>query len=201
MPTYEAPPSARKVGLRQARIEWNRDAVGAIVLGMADAVEQVMAAVIADASAAAPRDPEAAAERGVPMLADTARISVFAGGVNKSGRAASLLVSGTTERMASRNKPPGARTPVDQVVGFAMFDSPLAHLVELGTVKMSAHPFLVPALNRHISGLGDVVRPAIGKRLAGSVQSVWARNPKTPPPPGGNPLASILLAEMARLRR
>lgn len=200
MATWTPPPSARVTGLRQARIVWNRDAVGAAVLGMADAMEQVMAAIAEDAAASAPEDAEAAAKRGVPMLKDTGRVAVFAGGVNKSGKAASLLVSGTTARTQAGNKPKGARTPVDQVVGFVMFDSPLAHLQELGTVKMNAHPFLTPSFNRHVGGLGRAVPVAIGKRLAGSAQSAWARQPGKPPPAASESLAAVLRAEAARLR-
>jgi len=200
MATWTPPPSAKVTGLRKARIVWNRDAVGAITLGMADALEQVMAAIIADASASAPTDPVIAAKRGVPMLKDTGRVAVFAGGVNKSGKAASLLVSGTTERTQAGNKPRGAKTPVDQVVGFAMFDSPIAHLQELGTVNMPAHPFLIPAFNRNVGGLAGVIEPAIGKRLAGSKASVWARAPRTAPPSKSDTLASVLRAEAARLR-
>ena len=192
------PPSARVTGLRKARIAWNRDAVGAITLGMADAMEQVMAAIIEDAAAHAPKDEAAAAARGVPMLKDTGRIAVFAGGVNKSGKQASLLVSGTAERTQAGNKPKGAKTPKDQVVGFAMFDSPLAHLQELGTVKMNAHPFLLPAFNRHISGLAGIVVPAIGKRVAGSAQSIWARQPRRPAPPASDSLMAVLRAEAAK---
>lgn len=200
MATWTPPPSARVTGLRQAKIVWNRDAVGAVVLGMADAVEQVMTAIIADASANAPKDAEAAAKRGVPMLKDTGRVAVFAGGVNKSGKAASLLVSGTTARTQAGNKPKGARTPVDQVVGFAMFDSPIAHLQELGTVNMVAHPFLIPAFNRNISGLAAVITPAIGKRVAGSSASVWARDPRKAAPATSESLAAVLRAEAARIR-
>jgi hypothetical protein len=198
MPTYEEPPSARQIGLRQARIVWNRAAVGAITLGMADAVQQVMEAILADASASAPRDAEAAAKRGVPMLKDTGSVSVFAGGVNKSGKAASVLVSGTAERTQAGNKPRGAKTPVDQVVGFVMFGSPLAHLLELGTVKMNAHPFLIPAFNRNVGGLAGIVVPAIGKRLAGTPQSIWARNPRTAPPAVSDSLMAVLRAEAAK---
>jgi len=198
MPTY-TPATPHVQGLRQARIVWNRDAVGAIVLGMADGVEQVMDAILADAEANAPEDAEAAAARGAPMLKDTGRVAVYAGGVNKSGKAASLLVSGTTERTQAKNKPRGAKTPVDQVVGFVMFDSPLAHLQELGTVKMVAHPFLLPAFNAHVGGLAGIVVPAIGKRIAGSAQSIWSRQPRTAPPSASDSLAAVLRAEATRL--
>ena len=200
MPTIDTP-SERVKGLRQARIVWNREAVGAITLGMADAMQQLMEAIVADASASAPKDAAAAAARGVPMLKDTGRVAVFAGGVNKSGKAASLLMSGTTERTQAGNKPRGARTPVDQVVGFAMFDSPLAHLQELGTVKMVAHPFLIPAFNRHVSGLAGIVKPAIGKRVAGAPASVWAKNPRKAPPAVSDSLMAVLRAEAAKAGR
>jgi hypothetical protein len=199
MPT-RTPASARVQGLRKARIAWNREAVGAITLGMADAVEQVMATILADATASAPRDAATAAARGVPMMADTGRIAVYAGGVNKSGKQAALLVSGTTERTQAGNKPKGAKTPLDQVVGFVMFDSPLSHLQELGTVKMNAHPFLIPAFNRHVGGLASIIPPAVGKRVAGSPASVWARDPRKPAPPASESLMSVLRAEAARLR-
>jgi hypothetical protein len=201
MASWTPPPSAKVIGLRQSRIVWNREAVGAMVLGMADAVEQVMTAIIEDASASAPRDAEIAAKRGVPMLKDTGRIAVYAGGVNKSGKAASLLVSGTTARTQAGNKPKGARTPVDQVVGFAMFDTPIAHLLELGTVKMNARPFLLPAFNRNVSGLAGIVEPAMGKRLKGSPQSIWARQPSKAPPATGDTLAAVLRSAASAMGR
>jgi hypothetical protein len=192
------PATARVQGLRQARIVWNRDAVGAMVLGMADAMDEIMATIAEDAAAHAPKDAEIAAKRGVPMLKDTARTAVFAGGVNKSGKAASLLVSGTTERTQSGNKPRGAKTPVDQVVGFVMFDNPLAHPQELGTVNMPAHPFLLPAFNRNVGGLAGIVVPAIGKRIQGAAQSIWARQPRTAAPQASDSLMAVLRAVAAR---
>jgi len=166
--------SYRTSELRRSRIEWNRAALDAMTLGMADAVQEVCYRIMDAAAARAPRDDAAARERGVPMMADTGRVAVYAGGVNKSGKAAALLVSGTAERTQAGNKPRGARTPADQVVGFVMFDSPISHLVELGTVKMNARPFLTPAFNASVSGIAEIVTPAMGKRLAGTPASAWA---------------------------
>lgn len=158
MPTYEKTPSAKLVARREAKIAWNKAEVDRLYAGMADGMIGLVERIAADASAHAPRDPEAAAARGVRMLADTARTAVFADG---------KLVSGTGERMASRNKPRGARTPAGQVVAFVMFDSPLAHLVELGTVKMAARPFLLPAFNRGVPGVPDAVLSGLHRQLRG----------------------------------
>lgn len=199
MASWTPPPSARVTGLRQTRIVWNRDAVGAMVLGMADAVSEIMYKIVDDASANAPKDAEIAAKRGVPMLKDTGRVAVYAGGVNKSGKAASLLMSGTTARTQAANKPRGASTPADQVVGFAMFDTPIAHLLELGTVNMVARPFLIPAFNRNIGGLAGIVPVAIGKRVAGSPASIWARQPTKQPPATSETLAAVLRAAAGKI--
>jgi hypothetical protein len=138
----------RTVERRGAKIVWNRQALDELTAGMADGLEEVLVGVRDDAAASAPRDPEKAAGRGVPMMADTGRVAVYAAG---------KLVSGTAERSASGNKPRGARTPADQVVGFVMFDSPISHFAEEGTVKERARPFLLPAFNRGVGGIPPAV--------------------------------------------
>jgi hypothetical protein len=145
----------RTVQRREAKIVWNRAMRDEMALGLADGLSEILTAVRDDASAHARRDPATAAGRGVPMMADTGRVAVYAGG---------KLVEGTGERTASGNKPRGARTPADQVVGFVMFDSPISHFEELGTVKETAHPFLLPAFNRGLPGAESVLVPAMGKR-------------------------------------
>ena len=145
----------RTVTRRDVRIQYNKAAVDALYAGVADGVIELLEGIRDDAVANAPRDPEKAAERGVPMMADTGRVAVYALG---------KLVSGTGERTASGNKPRGAKTPADQVVGFVMFDAPISHFAELGTVKEVAHPFLLPAWNRGIPGAEKVLVPAMGKR-------------------------------------
>jgi hypothetical protein len=146
----------RTVTRRGVKIQYNKAAVDALYAGVADGVIELCETVRDDAAANAPRDPEIAAERGVPMMADTGRVAVYAMG---------KLVSGTGERTAAGNKPHGAATPADQVVGFVMFDSPIAHFAELGTVKEVAHPFLLPAFNRAVPGAESVLIPAIGRRM------------------------------------
>lgn len=146
----------RTVNRRETKIVWNRAALDALTQGMADGLGELLGQVRDDYAANAPRDPETAAERGVPMMADMARVAVYAGG---------KLVSGTGERTAAGNKPKGAKTPADQVVGFVMVDSPIAHFSELGTIKQIAHPTLLPAFNRRIPGAEAVIVPAMGKRV------------------------------------
>lgn len=146
----------RTVTRRDVKIQYNRAVVDALYAGVVDGVVELLTTIRDDAVASAPRDPATAAKRGVPMMADTARVAVYAMG---------KLVSGTGERTAAGNKPKGAKTPADQVVGFVMFDSPLSHFAELGTVKEVARPFLTPAFNRSIGGLAGVVVPAMGKRV------------------------------------
>jgi hypothetical protein len=147
----------RTVTRREVKIQYSKAAVDALYAGVVDGVSEVLTTIRDDAVAHAPRDPEKAAERGVPMMADTARVAVYAMG---------KLVSGTGERTAAGNKPKGAKTPADQVVGFVMFDSPLSHFAELGTIKEVARPFLLPAFGRHIQDAGRCVLPAIRKRIS-----------------------------------
>jgi hypothetical protein len=146
----------RTVTRREVKIQYNKAAVDALYAGVADGVIELLGTIRDDAVTHAPRDAEKAAKRGVPMMADTARVAVYVAG---------KLVSGTGERTAAGNKPKGAKTPADQVVGFVMFDSPIAHFAELGTVKEVARPFLLPAFNRGIPGAEKVLIPAMGKRL------------------------------------
>jgi len=147
----------RTVTRRNVKIQYNKAAVDALYAGVADGVIELLTAVRDDAVARAPRDPETAARRGVPMMADTARVAVYAAG---------KLVSGTGERTASGNKPKGAKTPADQIVGFVMFDSPISHFAELGTIKEVARPFLLPAFSAHIQDAARCVLPAIRKRMS-----------------------------------
>jgi hypothetical protein len=147
----------RTVTRREGKIVYAKAAVDALYAGVTDGVIELLETIRDEAVANAPRDPETAAERGVPMMADTARVAVYAMG---------KLVSGTGERTAAGNKPKGAKTPADQIVGFVMFDSPIAHFAELGTIREVARPFLLPSFNRHIADAGKCVLPAIAKRLA-----------------------------------
>lgn len=155
MPSPKAP-SAKLLARRGAVVVMNKAAIDALQMGMADGLIELGERIIADARANAPRDPETAAKRGVPMLADTGFASVWALG---------KLVSGSTAVAASKNKPRGLKTPKDQVVLVTAFASPIAHLVELGTVKMNARPFLIPALNANVDNAARFVVPAMGKRV------------------------------------
>lgn len=144
------PPSPRVLLNRQVRIDMHRTTLTALQLGMADALLEIGEAILADAVAHAPRDAEAAAARGVPMMADTGGVQVWALGKRAGG--------------VWEKRPRGGATPHDQVVMFVGFGSPLAHFAELGTIKENARPFLLPAFNRHIGNLAGVVVPAMGKR-------------------------------------
>lgn len=165
MPSPEIP-SARVLANRARRIQWNRAALDELEGGMADGLLNMGLRIALDAAAHAPKDPEAAAARGVPMLKDTGFVQVWAKGKRVGG--------------VWQKRPKGGAVPPDQVVLFVGFNSPIAHLLELGTVKMNARPFLLPAFNRAISGLESVVVPAMGKRMAGARASAWARAPRTP---------------------
>ena len=131
-------------------------ALDAAQLGIADGLIEIGARIVADYAANAPRDPEAAAARGVPMMADQGVSAVFAGG---------KLVGGDTTKTASQNKPRGVRTPKDQVVLVAYVASPLAHLVELGTVKMQARPTLIPAFDAALPGAAQLIPEGIAARV------------------------------------
>jgi hypothetical protein len=86
------------------------------------------------------------------MMADTGNFVVYAGGKKVAGD------EGGT------GKPRGMKTPADQAVLGVWFASPIAHLVELGTVKMSARPFLTPALRGQLGDIGPAVLAAINTR-------------------------------------
>ena len=150
-------PSARVLQNRANRVVMNKAALDAGQLGIADGLAEIGARIVADYAATAPRDPEIAAKRGVPMMADQGRFSVFALG---------KLVAGDTGRTASQNKPRGVKTPKDEVVLVVYVASPIAHFSELGTVKEVAHPTLSPAFNANIGGADQIVGPAMGKRIA-----------------------------------
>ncbi len=156
MPSPKAP-SAKLLARRGAAIQWNKDAIDALHAGMADGLIELGNKIIADASAIAPRDPEKAAERGVPMMADTGFVSVW--GMGK-------LVYGSAEVAASKNKPRGLKVPVDQVVMVAAFASPLSHFAELGTIKETPRPFLTPAVMANVGDAGDYVKGAMSRRAA-----------------------------------
>jgi hypothetical protein len=148
---------ARSVARREAKIVYNKAAIDALYAGMADGLIELGERIIADASERAPKDAAAAAARGVPMLKDTGFISVWGQG---------KLVHGSAQVAASKNKPRGVRTPKDQVVLVAGFSSPIAHLQELGTVKMTANPFLTPALMANIANAGPYVTGAMSRYTA-----------------------------------
>lgn len=162
MPSPKAP-SAKLLARRGAQVVMNKAAFDALHQGAADGLIELGAQIIADASkgpggsgVGSLRDPEAAAERGVPMMLDTGYTSVWALG---------KLVSGSTAVAASKNKPKGMKTPKDQVVLVAAFSSPLSHFAERGTVNEVARPFLLPAFSRGVPGAAKFVVPAMGKRV------------------------------------
>lgn len=150
-------PSEKLVARRAAKIVMNKDAIDKLYAGMADGLIELGERIIAQASQHAPYDAEAARKRGVPMMRDTGRVAVFGQG---------KLVYGRSDIAAARNRPRGVRTPKDQVVMIAAFDSPIAHLQELGTVKMRAHPFLAPALMANIPNAGAYIKGAMSRYTA-----------------------------------
>jgi len=151
MPSPQVP-SARVLANRQARIQLHRDSLTELQLGMADGLANLGLNIVLRASAQAPRDPESAARRGVPMLANTGGFQVWALGKRAAG--------------VWEKRPRAARVPKDQVVLLVGFGSPIAHLVELGTVKMAARPFLTPALLALIPNAGEYVTGAMSRRAA-----------------------------------
>jgi hypothetical protein len=151
---YSKAPSAKILANRKARVIMNRAALDELQLGMADGLLQLGQQIIAEARANAPRDPEIAAKRGVPMMADTGHCVVYALGKKVGGE------EGGT------GKPRGMKTPKDQVVLGVYFSSPIAHFAELGTIVEPARPFLTPALMSNIGNAGPYVKAAMNKRAA-----------------------------------
>jgi hypothetical protein len=145
--------SPKLIARRAARVVMNRAALDAAQLGMADALLEIGQRIIADASANAPRDPETAAKRGVPMMADTGHVVVYALGKKVGGD------EGNT------GKPRGMKTAKGRADLGVWFSSPISHFAELGTIKEIARPFLTPAFNRNIAGAASTVVPAMGKRI------------------------------------
>lgn len=150
MPSPKAP-SAKLLARRGAQVVMNKAALDAAQLGIADGAIELSNVILADATANAPDAPPYGAG-----LVESGAATVWALG---------KLISGDVNRAASKNKPRGAKTPKDQVVMFVAFRATHAHLLELGTVNMAAHPFLLPAFNRHVSGAERFVTPAMGKRI------------------------------------
>lgn len=145
-------PTARTIANRKARVVMNRAALDELGLALADGLLALGEEILADAAANAPRDPEIAAKRGVPMMADTGHLVVYAGGKKVGGD------EGGT------GKPRGMKTPPDQAVLGVWFSSPLAHFAELGTIKESPRPFLGPALAAHLGNTGPYVQKAMAAR-------------------------------------
>lgn len=143
-------PSARVLQNRAARVVLNKAALDAVVVGMADGLLEMGEAILADAVAHAPRDPEAAAKRGVPMMADTGHVVVLGLGKKVGG---------------DGDKPSRVKAPKDQAIVIVYFSSPLAHFAELGTVKERARPFLLPAFGRGLPGASRFVLPSIAARV------------------------------------
>jgi hypothetical protein len=149
---YSRAPSAKIIANRAKKVVLNRAALNDVMLGAADGLAIVGQRILDDAIANAPRDPERAAERGVPMLADTGVLGVWALGKKVAGN--------------TQGKPRGLATPLNQVVLFVGFSSRLGHLNELGTIHQIARPFLTPAVNRNVAGASEaVIAPAVARRV------------------------------------
>lgn len=167
--------SARTIANRKARVVMNIAALNEMQRAIAlDGLAPLGQKVIADASARAPRDPQKAAERGVPMMADTGHYVVYALGKRVGGEEGSLA------------KPRGLKTPPNAAVLGMWFSSPLSHFAEFGTVKETARPFFTPALMADIPNAGGDVKAAIAK---------WASK-------GGKyaPKASTVAARLVNIR-
>jgi len=153
-----APPTARTLQNRQNRIVMHRESLDAATLGIADAMLAAGRAIMEDAAAHAPRDPEKARERGVPEMADTGFVQVWADGKRAGGLDAQTL-------QAWQAKPRGAQVPKSGCLLIVGFRSPISHFAEQGTIREDARPFLIPAWNRGIGDLGRQIPPAMGRRL------------------------------------
>lgn len=151
---YSKAPSAKILANRKARVVMNLGALDELMRGAADGLNVLGPKIIAQASANAPRDPEAAAKRGVPMMADTGHYVVYAGGKKVGGE------EGET------GKPRGMKTSKTGADLGVWFSSPLSHFAELGTIKETARPFLTPALMSNIGDAGPYVKAAMNKRAA-----------------------------------
>ena len=154
-------PSARTIANRGKRIVMNKAAVDALYAGIADGLIELGERIIADARDRAPEDPDAARKRGVPMMKDTGQVAVFGPVAGKT-----KLLHGRTDIAQMQNRPRGVKVPNDQVVMIASFTSPIAHLLELGTVNMDAHPFLTPALMANVGNAGAYVKGAMSRYAA-----------------------------------
>lgn len=155
--------SPRVVSLRNARMVKNKEAFDALYAGIADGLIMLGEDILADAvrKGARHRDPEAAQKRGVPMMIDTGRVSVFAPVDGKS-----KIVYGSLAVTQAQNRGKGVRNTTGQVVMFVGFTSPLAHFLELGTVKERADPFLTPAVMANIANAGPYVKGAMSRYAA-----------------------------------
>jgi len=142
--------SARTAANRQKRVVLAYDGLEELQRRMADGLLEIGERILAEASAKAPRDQAAAAERGVPMMADTGAVQVWANGKR---------VAGTWE-----TKPRGGKVPKVGAVMFVGFGSRVAHLIEFGTIKMPAQPFFTPTLMDNINDAGPAIQASIQKR-------------------------------------
>lgn len=141
--------SARVIGNRKARVVLNRAALDQVQLGMADGLQEVGEAIIAEASARAPKLTGA--------LAASGTVAVFALG---------KLVSGRTDIAAAKNKR-GVKVGKNEVVMILGFTDWKAHFAELGTIKERARPFLIPAFNGGIGGAAVAVPNGMRARAGG----------------------------------
>ena len=148
---------ARTIGRRQAKIVYNKAGLDALYLGMADGLADLGERIIAQAAERAPRDAAEARRANRPMLKDTGTVTVWAMG---------KLVVGSGDRKASAQKPRGLKIPKDQAVMICGFGSYVAHFNELGTIKMRATPFLVPAVLSNVPNAGEYVKGAISRYAA-----------------------------------
>ena len=157
MPQY-GPATGYKRRSGAAQVAMNRAGLDEVQLRMADGLLRLGYEILDDASSHAPRDPEAAAKRGVPMMADTGHCLVFAGGKKVGGE------------VGATGKPRAMVAPANQVVLGVWFSSRLGHVIEFGTVKQVAHPFLSPAVGRHVGDAKPYVEAALKGRAASAPQ-------------------------------
>jgi hypothetical protein len=156
-------PSARTLANRANRVVMHHDSLDLLQMGIADGFAELGPVIVADYAAHAPRDPEIAAERGVPMMADAGSWQVWALGKRAAGD--------------WQAKPRGVGSAKGEVVLIVQVNSPIAHFAELGTVNEAARPSLLPAFIRHIPDAGRFVVPAMGKRMRlGKLGSIIATN-------------------------
>ncbi len=137
------------------RVVIHRASIDTVILGAIDGLFELAKSVVLGAAARAPDSPYEPYPTGEGLVKQGGALAYAKGG----------KVAGWSQRGKQPSKPRAVKASSNGFIVIGGFGFP-AHLVENGTVKMAAQPFLTPELMDQLPEAGPFVQQGVQKRIA-----------------------------------